>query len=112
MLNAHLATYKVHITFSENEVKHFFLPDDAGIIYSYVVAEEATGEVTDFASFYPLSSTALKFEPDTPEQAEKMKTDKNYHFVNSHGNTVRYGYNKVYASYCFYMVVRDGDFQR
>ena len=27
LLNGHLATYKVHISFSEAEVKHFFLPD-------------------------------------------------------------------------------------
>ena len=111
LLNAHLATYKCHITFSENEVKHFFLPDDPGIVFSYVV-DNANGEITDFASFYALSSTALKFEPDNPEQAEKMKTDKNYVFENSHGNKVRHGYNKVYASYCFYNVVRDGDFER
>ena len=37
MLNAHLATYKVHISFSEHEVKHFFLPDFPGVVYSYVV---------------------------------------------------------------------------
>jgi len=27
LLNTHLATYKVHISFSEQEVKHFFLPE-------------------------------------------------------------------------------------
>lgn len=67
MLNSHLATYKVHISFSEAEVKHFFLPDVPGVVYSYVVDNGAGSELTDFASFYALNSTALKFEPDTPE---------------------------------------------
>lgn len=67
MLNAHLATYKVHISFSEAEVKHFFLPDFAGVVYSYVVDNGEGEELTDFASYYALNSTVLKFEPDTPE---------------------------------------------
>lgn len=78
LLNKHLATYKVHISFSEAEVKHFLLPDVPGVVYSYVVDSGEMTDITDFASFYALNSSALKFEPDTPEEAEKMAQDKNY----------------------------------
>ena len=57
----------VHISFSEAEVKHFFLPDVSGVVYSYVVDEGE--ELTDFCSFYALNSSALKFDADTPEEA-------------------------------------------
>lgn len=41
-----------------------------------------------------------------------MKTDKNCNFTNKFGNQVRYGYNKVCAAYCYYTVVKDGNFER
>ena len=54
-LNAHLDQhYKVHITFTENEIRHYFLPRD-DVIFSYVV-ESDKGEVTDFISYYALNS--------------------------------------------------------
>ena len=114
LLNAHLATYKVHISFSEAEVKHFFLPDVAGVVYSYVVdtGEGAGADVTDFASFYALNSTALKFEPDNAEEAQKMATDPKYSKQNKFGNEVKPGYNKVNAAYCYYTVVKGGDYDR
>ena len=59
-LNADLAKHKVYIQFSEEEVAHFLLPQDK-VIYSYVVeAEDGSGEITDFFSFYCLPSSILK----------------------------------------------------
>jgi len=46
LLNGHLATYKVHISFSEAEVKHFFLPDVQGVVYSYVVDDGEIASLT------------------------------------------------------------------
>ena len=54
-LNKHLNdNYKVHITFSENEVHHFLLPKQ-NVVWSYVV-DDTDGNVTDFISFYALNS--------------------------------------------------------
>lgn len=72
-LNAHLfACYKVHISFTEEEVAHFLVPQK-GVIYSYLV-RDADGKVTDFTSFYALPSSVLN-HPD---------------------------HNKIYAAYAFY----------
>ena len=57
-LNKHLyENYKVHITFTEDEVAHFLLPQN-NIIHSMLVEGE-DGEVTDFVSFYTLNSTII-----------------------------------------------------
>ena len=57
-INAHLRAYhKVHITFTENEVKHFLMPR-TDVIWSYLV-EDADNNVTDFISFYALNSQIL-----------------------------------------------------
>lgn len=32
ILNAHLSTYKVHINFSEEEIRHFLLPQE-GVVF-------------------------------------------------------------------------------
>ena len=82
-LNAHLtANYKVHITFSEEEVKHFFLPQEE-VIWSYFV-EDANGKVTDFISFYALNSQILNDER----------------------------FSHIYAAYCFYNFAKDNDPER
>ena len=111
MLNAHLSTYKVHISFSEAEVKHFFLPDYEGVVYSFVVDNEQD-EITDFASFYALNSSALKFEPDSAEQRQMLIDSPDSYVINKFDKVVKPGYNKVNAAYCYYNVVRNGDFER
>ena len=59
-LNEYLATHKVHIEFSEEEVRHFLLPRE-NVVHSFVVEADG-GEVTDFFSFYVLPSSILKHE--------------------------------------------------
>jgi len=66
LLNAHLSTYKFHINFTEEEIRHFLLPQD-GVVYSFVVDSEDEKSISDFCSFYCLPSSVLKFFPDTPE---------------------------------------------
>ena len=57
-LNQHLQkSYKVHITFTEQEIAHFFVPRD-GVIHSYL-ALDSQGKITDFISFYELNSSIL-----------------------------------------------------
>lgn len=57
-LNKHLRdSYKVHISFTEKEIAHFFVPRE-GVIYAYL-AEDSHGKVTDFISFYELNSSIL-----------------------------------------------------
>ena len=55
---------KMHLAFlySNEEVKHFFLPRD-NVIYTYVVEDPETKEITDMFSYYSLPSTILK-NPD------------------------------------------------
>ena len=82
-LNKHLYdNYKVHITFSEEEVAHFFLPKN-GVIHSMLV-EGDQGEVVDFVSFYALNSSIL-------------------------GNDK---YDKLYAAYAFYNFTESGKPER
>lgn len=58
LINDHMRQmYKVHITFDEEEIKHFFLPKE-DVVYSYLV-EADKGEITDFTSFYVLKSSIL-----------------------------------------------------
>lgn len=59
LLNAKLATYKLHPTLSEEEVRHWLLPRKK-VVFTYVVEKE--GKVTDFASFYSLPSSVLGHE--------------------------------------------------
>jgi len=57
-LNRHLTdNYKVHIEFSQDEVRHFLLPRE-GVVHSWVIQDDVEG-VTDFVSFYALNSSVL-----------------------------------------------------
>lgn len=56
-LNAYLSKYKLHQKFTLEEFEHWFLPRK-DIVYAYVVESEE-GEITDFVSFYSLSSTIM-----------------------------------------------------
>lgn len=58
LLNDHLYnTYKVHITFTEEETAHWLLTRP-NVIYSYVV-ESPEGTITDLLSYYELNSHVL-----------------------------------------------------
>jgi len=59
LLNNYLTKFKIHAIFSKEEVQHWFLPRDK-VIYSYVVEDPETLNITDFFSFYSLPSSVLK----------------------------------------------------
>lgn len=58
LLQEYLNKFKVHLRFTEEEVKHWLLPRK-DVIYSYVV-ENNDKKITDFLSFYCLPSSVLK----------------------------------------------------
>ena len=58
MLNNYLSQFKLHISFTEDEVAHFLLPQE-WVIESYVV-DDGNNKITDFISFYSLPSSVLK----------------------------------------------------
>jgi glycylpeptide N-tetradecanoyltransferase len=53
-----LNKFKLAIVFSEEEFAHWLLPRE-GVVSSYVVVKEGSGEVTDFCSYYHLHSSVL-----------------------------------------------------
>jgi glycylpeptide N-tetradecanoyltransferase len=59
LLNNYLSKTKLYFTFSEDEVKHFFVPRE-NVIYTYVIENSGTKKITDFMSFYSLPSSILK----------------------------------------------------
>ena len=59
-MNEYLGQRKLHIHFTEEEVAHFFVPQE-GVIYCYVDGEP--GQLTDVFSFYSLPSQVLN-HPD------------------------------------------------
>lgn len=84
-LNQHLfANYKVHISFTEEEVEHFLLPQKA-VVYSYLIKDEQ-GRVTDFTSFYALPSSVLNH----PEHSKIYAAYGFYTFTANVADTVRY----------------------
>eukprot|EP00825_Cyclidium_porcatum_P037632 TRINITY_DN4193_c0_g1_i1.p1 TRINITY_DN4193_c0_g1~~TRINITY_DN4193_c0_g1_i1.p1 ORF type:complete len:249 (+),score=53.17 TRINITY_DN4193_c0_g1_i1:77-823(+) len=60
LLNEFFEKYQLHQKFTEEEIKHFFLPRN-DVIYTYVKTEEKEGQskVTDMFSFYYLPSTVI-----------------------------------------------------
>ena len=61
LVNKYLENMRMSICFNEAEFKHWLLPKK-GVVYSYVVENEETGEITDFASFYSIPSTVMNNE--------------------------------------------------
>ena len=58
IINKYLENVKVHIVFSEEEIRHFMLPRP-GVVYSYVYDDNREGPITDVFSFYCLPSQVL-----------------------------------------------------
>jgi len=82
-LNQHLTSnYKVHIEFTEDEVRHFLTPRE-NVVFSYLVLKD-DGSVGDFISFYALNSSVLQ--------------DPNH--------------DKIFAAYAYYNFVEDNDEER
>lgn len=75
LLTEYLSKFDLSFQFNKDEVAHFFLPRD-NVIYSYVVVDKDTNEITDFISYYSLPSTIIG--------DEKYKT--------------------LFAAFCYYMV--------
>lgn len=57
LLNEYLMKFDLAPIFSEEEFKHWFIPQ-VGIIDSYVIEDE-NGSITDFISYYTLPSTVV-----------------------------------------------------
>mmetsp|Transcript_37829 Transcript_37829/g.95078 ORF Transcript_37829/g.95078 Transcript_37829/m.95078 type:complete len:467 (+) Transcript_37829:53-1453(+) len=58
LLRTYLAKFHLAPILDEQEVAHWCLPRD-DVIYSYVVEDPETKQVTDFGSFYKLPSTVI-----------------------------------------------------
>lgn len=59
LLSEYLSQFKQHVNFTEEEFAHWLLPRK-GVIYSYVVEDPETKEITDLTSFYSLPSSIIK----------------------------------------------------
>ena len=57
LLTEYLSNRKIHINFNQEEVQHFFMPQN-NVIYTYVCGQEG-GTLTDLFSFYCLPSQIL-----------------------------------------------------
>lgn len=58
LLNNYLKRFKLHIHFSVRDFEHWLLPRK-GVIDTFVIENESTGEVTDMVSMYHLPSTII-----------------------------------------------------
>ncbi|XP_059067266.1 glycylpeptide N-tetradecanoyltransferase 1-like isoform X2 [Cryptomeria japonica] len=58
LLQNYLVQFVVAPDLSEDDVEHWLLPKE-NVVYSYVVESPENREITDFCSFYTLSSTIL-----------------------------------------------------
>lgn len=61
LLEEYLQNFDLSFHFNKDEVAHFMLPRD-NVIYSYVVVDPDTHEITDFISYYNLPSSILKHD--------------------------------------------------
>jgi glycylpeptide N-tetradecanoyltransferase len=82
LLDEYLQKFNLSFHFNKEEVSHFFLPRK-NVIYSYVVVDPESNEITDFISYYSLPSTIIG--------DEKYKT--------------------LYAAFCYYMVPKKHSIQ-
>jgi len=58
LLNGYLKKFSLHVSFNLDEFKHCFLSRE-GVVYSFVIVNAASKQVTDFISFYELPSTIM-----------------------------------------------------
>lgn len=58
LLQNYLNKFALHVDFTLDEFKHCFLTRK-GVVYSYVIDNKETKEITDFISFYELPSTIM-----------------------------------------------------
>jgi glycylpeptide N-tetradecanoyltransferase len=61
ILNDYLKKFKIRAYYSLDEVAHWFIPRKK-VVYSYVVENPETGDITDFISFYSLPSSILNHD--------------------------------------------------
>ena len=61
LLDEYLKNFDLSFHFNKEEVVHFMLPRE-DVVYSYVICDPDTNEITDFISYYNLPSTCLKSE--------------------------------------------------
>ncbi|XP_049848783.1 glycylpeptide N-tetradecanoyltransferase 1-like [Schistocerca gregaria] len=59
LLNEYLKRFDVTILFSEEDIKHWLISKQ-NVVYSYVVEDQETKQITDFCSFYVVPSTVLR----------------------------------------------------
>lgn len=59
LLMEYFEQFDMHVHLSEEEFEHWLLPRE-GVIYTYVVEDPDTKEITDLTSFYSLPSTIIK----------------------------------------------------
>lgn len=65
----------IYFEFSEEDIRHFFVPKDDGVLEAFVVEDPETKKVTDMFSFYRLPSQILK-------HVEHKKLEVAYSFYN------------------------------
>ena len=58
LLTTYLNKFSLHVHFNLDEFKHCFLTRE-GVVYSFVIENASTKQVTDFISFYELPSTIM-----------------------------------------------------
>lgn len=61
LLNEYLKKFPIHAFFSVEEIEHWFLPRNK-VVYTYVIENYESGEITDLLSFYSLPSSVLNHE--------------------------------------------------
>lgn len=59
LLMEYYSQFEMHVEMSEEEFAHWLLPRK-GVIFSYVVEDPETKEITDMVSFYSLPSSVIK----------------------------------------------------
>lgn len=59
LLHDYLIKFALHVEFTEEDFAHWLLPRE-GVIYSYVVEDPESKEITDLVSFYSLPSSIIK----------------------------------------------------
>lgn len=59
LFNRYLQQFDMHVVMTEHEFEHWFIPRE-GVVYSYVVENKETKELTDLVSFYSLPSSVIR----------------------------------------------------